>query len=71
MPVRLALACARPDCPRDSADKKKGKKPELQRRGRQIVTMNDKRLFLFVAGFVDDGDAPNVERVRKTPYGTR
>ena len=35
MPVRLALACARPE----------------------VVAMNDERLFLFVAGFVDDRNA--------------
>ena len=35
MPVRLALARARPE----------------------IVAMDDEGLFVFVAGFVDDGDA--------------
>jgi hypothetical protein len=29
----------------------------LARAGPEIVTMNDEGLFLFVAGFVDDGNA--------------
>ncbi len=42
MPVRLALARARPE----------------------IVAMHDERLFLFVAGFVDDRDADRLSERR-------
>ena len=56
MRVRLALARAFPDCPRESAINKKG--PLLaEPRWRQIVAMDNERLFLFVVGFVEGAHA--------------
>jgi hypothetical protein len=41
----------------DSKDMLKKVELFVARAGPEIVAMHDERLFLFVAGFVDDGDA--------------